>query len=185
MSNTTIIVKKIPASVLWQVQLLVGAVTTALGILLTFHPTGTLSFVMVVVGIGIVLGGALSLIAALNPDDAHRGLHAVGGIVQVIVGVLLLRHLHWGLAVIGLMIGIGWIIQGIAALAAGALGAARSRLWAVLFGAISLIAGIVVVATPIHSTKTLAILLGIWFLILGVVQVMSGFVLRSLVKQAQ
>jgi len=184
MSNTTIIVKKIPASVLWQVQLLVGAVTTALGILLTFHPTGTLSLVMMLIGIGIVLGGALSLIAALNPDDAHRGLHAVGGIVQVIVGVLLIRHLKWDYAIIGLVIGIGWIIQGIAALAAGALGAARSRLWAVLFGAISLIAGIVVVATPIHSTKTLAILLGIWFLILGVVQVMSGFVLRSLVKQA-
>jgi uncharacterized membrane protein HdeD (DUF308 family) len=184
MSNTTIVVKRIPASLIWQVQILVGAITTVLGILLTFHPTGTLSFVMVVVGIGIVLGGALSLISALNPEDNHRAMHSVGGVVQVIVGVLLLRHLHWGLAVIGLLIGVSWIIQGLAALMAGIVGAARSRVWALLFGALSLIAGIVVVVAPIHSTKTLAILLGIWFLILGVIQVMSGFVLRSLAKDA-
>jgi uncharacterized membrane protein HdeD (DUF308 family) len=169
---------------MWQVQLLVGAITTALGVVLTFHPTGTLSFVMVVVGIGIVLGGVLSLLAALNPDDTHRALHGIGGVVQVIVGVLLLRHLHWGLAVIGLMIGISWIIQGIAALVAGALGAARFRLWSVLFGCLSLLAGIIVVSAPVHSTKTLAILLGVWFLILGLVGVMSGFVLRTLAKDA-
>jgi len=184
MSNTTITVRKIPANIVWQVQLLVGVITTVLGILLTFHPTGTLSFVMVVVGIGIVLGGVMSLIAALNPDDGHRALHSVGGVVQIIVGVLLLRHLHWGLAVIGLMIGVSWIIQGIAALVAGMLGAATSRVWAIVFGALSLIAGIVVVVAPIHSTKTLAVLLGIWFLILGVIEVMSGFVLRSLAKDA-
>ena len=184
MSNTAIVVKRIPASLLWQVQLFVGVVTTVLGILLTFHPTGTLSFVMVVVGIGIVLGGVLSLISALSPDDAHRALHSVGGVVQIIVGVLLLRHLHWGLAVIGLLIGVSWIIQGLAALIVGLFGAARSRIWAMVFGVLSLIAGIVVVVAPIHSTKTLAILLGIWFLILGVIQVISGFVLRTLAKDA-
>ena len=185
MSNATIVVKRIPPAVLWQVQLLAGLVTMVLGALLTFHPTGTLSFVMIIMGIGIVLGGVVSLVAALDPADEHRGLHSVGGIVQVIVGVLLLRHLHWGIAIIGLLIGISWIIQGIAGLIVGFVGGQnRSQLWPILFGLVSLVAGIVVVVAPIHSTKTLAILLGIWFLFLGLVGLISGFALRSELKHA-
>ncbi len=185
MSNPTVTVRRIPSSVIWQFQLFVGLVTAVLGVLLTFHPTGTLSFVMVILGVGIVLGGIMSLLGALDPADEHRVLRTVGGIVQLIVGVMLLRHLHWGIAVIGLLIGISWIIQGIGVLLSGFLGgASKSRIWTILFGLLSLVAGIVVVASPLHSTKTLAILLGIWFMILGVVEAIGGLVLRSALKQA-
>ena len=39
--------------------------------------------------------------------------------------------------------------------------------WSIFFGVISLIAGIVVISAPIASITTLAILMGIWFMVMG------------------
>ena len=59
----------------------------------------------------------------------------------------------------------------------------RSRVWPVIFGVISIAAGAVVVSMPLHSTKVLAVLLGIWFVVMGVLMVMGGLFLRSDLKK--
>jgi uncharacterized membrane protein HdeD (DUF308 family) len=43
---------------------------------------------------------------------------------------------------------------------------------------ISLIAGIVVAASPVTSVTVLALLLGIWFIVMGIMQIIAGFTLR-------
>ena len=43
---------------------------------------------------------------------------------------------------------------------------------------ISLIAGIVVAATPASSLTFLAVLLGIWFVVMGVFEMIGGLMLR-------
>jgi uncharacterized membrane protein HdeD (DUF308 family) len=78
-----------------------------------------------------------------------------------------------------------WIVQGIVALMGGIMGGAKSvRGWAIGFGLISLIAGIVVVSVPSSSVNALATLLGIWFIIMGLLELVGGFVLRSQLKKA-
>jgi uncharacterized membrane protein HdeD (DUF308 family) len=47
-------------------------------------------------------------------------------------------------------------------------------LW-IFFGLISLVAGIVVVAVPATSVTVLAVLVGIWFIVTGLMQVIGGF----------
>ena len=42
----------------------------------------------------------------------------------------------------------------------------------------SLIAGIVVVAAPVSSLSVLAVLFGIWFVVMGITEVIGGFLLR-------
>ena len=70
-------------------------------------------------------------------------------------------------------------------LLAGILGTAgRSRVWPVIFGVISIAAGAVVVSMPLHSTKVLAILLGVWFLVMGVLMILGGLFIRSDLKKA-
>jgi uncharacterized membrane protein HdeD (DUF308 family) len=53
----------------------------------------------------------------------------------------------------------------------GALG------WGV-FGALSLIAGIVVVAIPEKSVTVLAVVVGIWLLVIGLLEVVAALVLQ-------
>ena len=59
------------------------------------------------------------------------------------------------------------------------------RGWAIFFGVISLIAGVVVLAYPFDSIVTLALVVGIWLIVLGVVEVISGFGMRSDVKKVE
>ena len=46
------------------------------------------------------------------------------------------------------------------------------------FGVASLTAGIVVAATPASSLDVLATLLGIWFMVMGVFEIIGGLLLR-------
>jgi len=99
---------------------------------------------------------------------------------------VLIRHLHLSLALIGLVIGLTWVVQGLAALIAGFSGA-PTRMgtgWAILFGVISLIAGIVVISAPIASITTLAVLMGIWFVVMGVMEMFGAFAFRHAVRHA-
>jgi hypothetical protein len=54
----------------------------------------------------------------------------------------------------------------------------------VVFGAISLIAGIIVVSTPVTSVTTLAVFIGIWFAVMGVFQIIDGWIARGAVRRA-
>jgi uncharacterized membrane protein HdeD (DUF308 family) len=53
----------------------------------------------------------------------------------------------------------------------------------VFFGVVSIIAGIVVLAYPFDSIVTLALVVGIWLIILGVMEIISGFGMRSDAKK--
>ena len=49
----------------------------------------------------------------------------------------------------------------------------------------SLIAGIVVASAPASSLNVLAVLLGIWFIIMGIFEITGGFILRHELRTPQ
>jgi uncharacterized membrane protein HdeD (DUF308 family) len=153
--------------------------TLILGIVVTFHPGGSLNVAAVLIGILMILSGIFHLIRVFDPEEAHRVWLGIAGLMFIVVGAVLIRHLHITLAVVGLFVGITWIVQGIAALVGGISSDAREgRAWWIAFGGISLIAGIVVAATPVSSLTFLTALLGIWFIVMGVFEIIGGFMLR-------
>ncbi len=168
------------AKVVWQLELIVGFITLALGIVLTLHPSTSLNVIYVFIGILLIIGGIFHFIRALDRDEEHRAWVAIAGLLELVIGVVMIRHLHLTQAVVGLLIGLAWIVQGVVALLAGAMSNVRgSRGWVIFFGIVSLIAGIVVVSVPANSVTALATLLGIWFIVMGLLEVAGGFVLRS------
>jgi uncharacterized membrane protein HdeD (DUF308 family) len=56
----------------------------------------------------------------------------------------------------------------------------QGRGWTVVLGLLSIAAGIVVLVWPGISLVTLAVVLGIWLVILGVMEIVLAFQLRSL-----
>ena len=163
----------------WQATLVLGVLTLILGIIVSFHPTGSLNVVAVLLGILMILSGIFHLIRVFEPDEQHRIWAGIAGLLFIVIGVVLIRHLHLTRAIIGLVIGITWIVQGLTSLIAGVSGGVREgRAWWIIFGIVSLIAGIVVAATPASSLNVLAVLLGIWFIIMGIFEIAGGFLLR-------
>ena len=84
------------------------------------------------------------------------------------------------MAIIGLVIGITWIVQGLSAVATGFAGrSGEGRGWWIFFGILTLVGGIVITAWPVESVTAIAVLVGIWFIILGLFEIVGGIMLRS------
>ncbi len=163
----------------WQATLIIGALTLILGLVVSFHPTGSLNVVAVLLGILTILSGIFHLIRMFDSKETHRVWLGIAGLVFIVVGVVLIRHLDLSRALIGLVIGITWIVQGLTVLIGGMAGDVREgRPWWIAFGVVSVIAGIVVASTPVSSLNVLAVLLGIWFAIMGIFEIIGALMLR-------
>ena len=154
-------------------------VTLILGLVVSFHPGGSLNVVAVLLGVAAILSGIFHLVRIFGRGEVHRVWSGIAGLLFIVIGVVLIRHLHLTIALIGLYVGITWIVQGVTALIVSVAGGAREgRGWWIAFGALSVIAGIVVTATPVTSLTVLALLLGIWFIVMGIAEIIGGLMLR-------
>ena len=170
----------------WLATLILGVLTLILGIIVSFHPSGSLNVIAVLIGILMILSGIFHLIRVFDRDERHRIWAGLAGLLSIVIGVILIRHLHLTVALIGLIIGITWIVQGLTALIGGLAGGVQEgRAWWIAFGVISVIAGIVVVSAPVTSVNALAVLIGIWFIIMGIFEIVAGFLLRRAVRAAE
>ena len=169
----------------WGATVIIGVVTLILGIIVTFHPGGSLNVVAVLLGILAIVSGIFHLVRIFGRGEAHRVWSGIVGLVFIVIGVVLIRHLHLTLALVGLYVGLVWIVQGVVALVAGFAGGSREgRGWWIFFGAISVIAGIVVISAPVDSVTVLAVLLGIWFIVMGIIEIIGGLMIRRAARSA-
>ena len=169
----------------WQAAIFLGVVTLILGLIATFHPTTSLNVIAVLLGILMIVSGIFHLIRVFDPRERNRVWLGIAGLLFIVIGVILIRHLHLTRSIIGLVIGLTWIVQGLTALIGGISGGVREgRAWWIIFGVVSLIAGIVVVSAPASSLDTLAVLLGIWFVVMGIFEIIGGFLIRHEIHKA-
>jgi uncharacterized membrane protein HdeD (DUF308 family) len=170
----------------WRAAFLVGLATAILGIIVAVLPGVSLNVLAVLLGVLVIISGIYNVVEAFRGAEHGRVWRGIAGVVFIVAGLVLIRHLHLSLALIGLVIGLTWVVQGLAALIAGLSGSA-TRMgtgWSIFFGVISLIAGIVVISAPIASITTLAVLMGIWFVVMGIMEMFGAFAFRHAVRDA-
>src|SRR5579875_1933613 len=154
-------------------RLFLGVVTLILGLIVAFHPSGSLTVIAVLLGILLIAAGIFHLIRMFSAAGRRRVWLGISGLLLTV-------------AIIGLVIGISWIVQGLSALIDGASGGPREgRGWWIFFGIVSLAAGIVVTAVPVASVTALAVLAGIWFVVQGLLEIIGGFMLRHAITTSQ
>jgi uncharacterized membrane protein HdeD (DUF308 family) len=179
-----------PASIMglvsWRTAFVLGLITLILGVIITFRPTQSLIAIAVLIGIVMIVSGIYHIVRAISAREHERLWRAISGVLFILAGLVLLRHLHLSVALIGLFVGFTWIIQGVAALVEGFTGGGYrgESGWSIFFGIISLIAGIVVVSAPIASISALTIFLGIWFIVMGAVEMFGSLAFRRSVRKA-
>jgi uncharacterized membrane protein HdeD (DUF308 family) len=168
----------------WQTTLFLGVATVILGLIVSFHPSGSLNVIAVLIGILMIISGIFNLIRVFDGAEQHRIWLGIAGLLYVVIGVVLIRHLHLTVAFIGLIVGLTWIVQGLSAMFGGIGGSREGRGWWIFFGIVSLIAGIVVVSDPISSITVLAVLIGIWFIVMGLFEVIAAFIIRRALSES-
>jgi len=163
----------------WEASFMLGVITLILGLVIAFYPAQSLIAIAVLLGIVMIISGIYHIARALDGREHERVWRGIAGVLFLLAGLVLLRHLHLTIALIGIFVGFTWIVQGVMMLMEAFSGLARGvRGWSVFFGIISLIAGIVVVTAPIASVGVLTIFLGIWFVVMGACEVIGSLITR-------
>jgi len=167
----------------WWLLVLVGILSIAAGVIFLFKPGNSIATLAVIAGIFLLVDGILELISSFLRGTSNRGMVALFGVVTAIVGVLLIRHPVGGVTVVALLIGIWLIAAGVIRFAT-AFEEWSHRGWHAFAGILELIAGIVIVASPDIGYTTLAILVGIGFILNGIGIVALGWGMHAIRREA-
>lgn len=152
-----------------------GLFSAIAGVLAIVFPKITLLALALIAGINLLVLGGLAIGEALGDEDADgKTLRVVLGIVAVLGGIVVLRRPGDALLVIVVALGAWLILSGIIELLRALLGRIDRRLLVAVGGVIDLALGIVVLALPSISLRTLATLIGCAFVVHGVVLIVRG-----------
>ena len=157
-----------------------GAIALIIGLLITFQPQAAATTIAVLLGIYFVVAGLVYVAVGIFARGIAGGARAL----DIILGVLFLVGAGLAFAnlsstvtflavLLGIVIGVLWIIEGITTLAQ--LGDAPSRGWAIFIAIVSIIAGVALLFAPVWGAQLLFLVTGIALIVLGVMQVIRAF----------
>ena len=164
----------------WWVLVLAGIASVIAGILAIAYPHASLLVVALITGINIIILSALMIGGTLGDDEAtDKTLRVVVGLLGIVAGIVIVRRPSETLLVVVLAAGIWMVLDGVVSLVRAAFGPSGHRLLRLFGGLFQLAIGIVVLSVPDLSLGTLAVLVGLSFIIHGLALVGSGIILRS------
>ena len=174
---------------LWKTVLALGVLTLILGVLVLVWPGISILVAAVLFGAFLVVSGIAQVVAALRLDVSvgSRVLLFISGALSVVLGVLAFRHFGQGYAVLllAIWIGVGFIFQGVAeTVLAISHPELPGRGWHIFLGVLTWIAGLVVLAWPFDSIVVLALVTGIWLVVIAICQIVWAIRARKTVEAA-
>lgn len=174
---------------LWKSTLLSGILSLVLGVLVLVWPGRSILLAAILFGIYLLVTGIAQVIFAfsLHVSAGSRILLFISGAASLILAVLAFRHFGkdplTAILLLAIWIGIGFIFRGVATtVSAISDPTLPGRTWSIFVGVISLLAGIVVLASPFESIAILAMVVGVWFIVIGVFEIVSSFGIRKASK---
>jgi len=158
-----------------------GALGTVIGVVVLAWPGPTATVLAVLFAAQLLASGVLELAAAFSEGAraGRRGWSAVLGTLSIVVGLLCLRDPLQTRVVLGLLIGIVWTVGGVVRVVQGiAAERGTARVWRIVSGAVSFLAGAVVLVYPGASIVVLTALLGVVLIVEGACLLATGFAMR-------
>ncbi|HVQ51007.1 MAG TPA: HdeD family acid-resistance protein [Mycobacterium sp.] len=170
---------------LWKSTLLSGVLAVILGILVLAWPGITIVVAAIFFGAYLLITGISQVVFAfsLHVSAGGRVLLFISGAAALILAVLCFRSLQNSILLLAIWIGVGFIFRGVAtAVSAISDPTLPGRGWEIFVGLISLVAGVVMLASPFDSIATLTFVVGIWLIVIGTFEAVSAFGIRSASK---
>jgi uncharacterized membrane protein HdeD (DUF308 family) len=168
----------------WGWVLFFGIASVALGVIVVAWPKETIYAFAIVLGIWLFVSGLVRIIMAIadtRNTGGTRFLMAFLGLLSVLVGLFFVRHTFETVGTLGFLIGIFWVIGGLIEFfsAYGDKGS-PGRTWRLVMGVLGFAAGIVTLAYPHLTVSILAVIMGIWLILFGLMQALLSFQIRKL-----
>lgn len=152
----------------WLLLIILGALTTALGVWLIFSLNAALATVAILLAIGLFLNGLNELVWARERTSPWIG-YALG-VLFIVGGIVVIAQPGDSLRVLAIVIGAVLMTMGIFQMAAAIVSRNEVRhwIWMAIFGLITLGIGFMAIIWPAVTIRVLSIILAIRFLIVGI-----------------
>ncbi|USQ89838.1 HdeD family acid-resistance protein [Streptomyces phaeoluteigriseus] len=170
----------------WQVVLLTGVASLVLGVLVLVWPGASLFAAGVLFGVHHVVSGVFQLVSAFGTHrtTSLRELAFISGALSLLLGLFCFRGPKQSILLLALWIDIGRLIRGITqTLAAVSDPGMPARGRQILLGIVTFVAGVVLIDSPFASVAVLTLVCGIWLVVVGVVEIITGLRIRGRAEQ--
>jgi len=156
--------------------LIIGAIITAIvGILMLAFPQSSAFLAAIIFGVFVLIRGIVRVVVGIGGPGLTglgRTLSIITGVILLAAGVVILLNLTIGVEVLAIIIGISWIIDGIATLIESSRAAARA--FSIVTGIISVLAGVAMFFLGGQGVAIIMIVIGAVALALAVVQIVGA-----------
>ncbi|WP_285043187.1 DUF308 domain-containing protein [Plantibacter sp. LMC-P-059a] len=162
-----------------------GVLTILLGVFLLVAPKASLVAVAWIFASYFLIAGIARITRGVLARE-HRGgwriLTIVFGVLLFAAGVYIILDPLLGIGALVFVIGLSWIVEGVASLFDSAPDVSR---WVtVLYGVISVVAGVFVLANPLLAAVTLLLVTAFFLIAAGVVEIVQAVTFGKQVKRA-
>jgi uncharacterized membrane protein HdeD (DUF308 family) len=159
-------------------------VTLILGVLVVIKPRDTIYAFAILLGIWLFVAGLFRIVMAIADHEDTNGtrwLMAVLGLLSVIIGILFLRHTDETVTTLAFLIGLFWVVGGIIEFFnAYSDHGSPARGFRIVMGILAFAAGIVTLVWPHLTLNVLAVIMGIWLILYGVLEIALSLQVRHL-----
>ena len=171
-------------SKLWKFAMVWGVLSVALGALILAWPGTSILVASTLFGVYLLLSGFAGVAMAFTlPESAGmRILLFISGVLSVILALLCFRNFGdpYPILLLSIWIGASFIVQGVSIVAVAiSYKELPARGWYVVLGVLSSIAGVVMLVWPWDSIVVLTLVVGIWLVVMGIVEIVRGFQMRN------
>ncbi len=171
----------------WYLILILGLVFIAMGILVLLTPVSSLIALSIFFAVTFFISGLFEIIYAISNRKAidHWGWNLVGGVIDLLIGILLIANPAASVVVLIFYVGfalifrsimtIGWSVQ---------LNRLRIRNWGwvLVWGILGLIFSFLLILNPAITGFAIVVFLGVAFMMIGIAQIILSFRLKQLKK---
>ena len=164
----------------WWVVVVLGVISIAAGVLAIAYPDITLRVLGLLIGIYLLIAGAVWIMLAVE-EEGSAGAHVLRlllGILATLAGLVCIVRPGASVVVVLLAVAYWFILVGIADLARAMI-EPTGRWLSALFGVLGIAIGVLLIADPDIGVNTVALIVGIGFLLRGVLEIAAGWFLRT------
>lgn len=172
---------------LWKSTLISGILALGLGVAVLVWPGISILIAAIFFGAYLLVTGIAQVVFAfsLRSSVGSRVLVFISGAAALVLAVLCFVSLNNTIELLAIWIGVGFIFRGVAtAMSAISDPSLPGRIWEIIIGIVSVIAGIIMFVAPLEGLVAITRVTGIILIVLGIFEVITAFGIRSAAKKA-
>ncbi|MCX6021613.1 MAG: HdeD family acid-resistance protein [Chloroflexi bacterium] len=168
----------------WAMVLFEGIAALVIGVLLIAAPAQTMFILVQLLGIYWLITGVLAL-ASIFLDQSQWGWKALSGAIGVFAGIAVIQHPLWSAVLVPTVLVIMVAVFGIMIGAVNLFQAFRGAGWgAGILGVLSIIFGLILLASPLMAAVVLPWVLGFWGIVSGIAAIAYALRVRPIEQRA-